>query len=300
MQEIAWIEAKRILQRTRDERWFGTAYNMNLYRGYCHGCIYCDSRSACYGITQFDRVQVKRDALNLLQRELSQKRRKGIVGTGAMSDPYNPLERELRYTRGALELLCAHGFGVAIATKSDLIVRDIDVLQRMAQRAPVICKVTVTTCDDALAQKLEPNVSRPSQRFAAIRQLSDAGLFTGVLMMPILPFVEDNEANLMGIVSRAKQSGARFVYPALGVTLRDNQRQWFLQQLERQFPGQGLAMKYRAQYASAYQCVTPRVRTLWPKLTRACRENGLYIRMGDIVRTSKRPYEVEQLCMFEP
>lgn len=299
MREIAWVEARQILQRTKTERWFGTVYNMNLYRGCCHGCIYCDSRSACYGITQFDSVQVKRNALSLLQQELPKKRRKGVVGTGAMSDPYNPLERELLYTRGALELLQAHGFGVAIATKSNLITRDIDVLQRIAQHAPVICKMTVTTCDDALAQKLEPNVSRPSERFAAIRQLSEAGLFTGVLMMPVLPFLEDDEANICGIVQRAKHSGARFIYPAFGVTLRDNQRQWYLQQLERLFPGQGLAMKYRAQYASAYECITPRVRTLWPKFTQACRENKLYYRMGDIIRASQRPYQVEQLSMFE-
>lgn len=300
MNEAIWIEAKQIVQRTKDERWFGTAYNMNLYRGCCHGCIYCDSRSACYGITRFDSVQVKRNALELLAQELPRKRRKGVVGTGAMSDPYNPLEQELQYTRKALTLLQAHGFGVAIATKSDLVTRDIDVLQRMARHAPVLCKLTVTTCDDALAQKLEPHVARPSSRFAAMRQLSDAGLFTGILLMPVLPFLEDNEENLLGIVARAKQSGARFIYPAFGVTLRDNQRQWYLQQLERLFPGQGLSMKYRAQYANAYECITPRVRALWPQFTRACREHKLYYRMTDIIRASQRPYTIRQLSMFEP
>ena len=215
---MEYIDAKSIVNRTKDPRWFGAEYNMNIYRGCPHGCIYCDSRSDCYQNSSFDQVRAKRDALRIIRDDLERKAKTGVVSTGSMSDPYNPFEEELLLTRRALTLLEAYGFGAAIATKSDLITRDIDVLSSIQRSMPVICKLTLTTCSDPLAAKLEPRAPSPSRRLAALERLSRAGLFTGVLMMPILPFLEDSPDNIRQIVDRAADAGARFIYPAMGKT----------------------------------------------------------------------------------
>lgn len=217
--------------------WFGTDYNMNIYRGCCHGCIYCDSRSECYHIDRFDTVRAKENTLQIIRDDLQHKAKTGVVGTGAMSDPYNPFEEKELLTRHALELLDAFGFGAAIATKSDLIIRDLDVLKGIQEHSPVLCKVTVTTLDDRLASKIEPHAPSSSRRLNAVERLAGAGIFTGILLMPVLPFLEDNEENILGIVRRAAECGARFIYPAFGVTLRQNQREYFLEKLEEAFPG---------------------------------------------------------------
>ena len=210
------IPAKRLLIRSKDTGWFGTDYTMNLYRGCCHGCIYCDSRSDCYRIEHFDQVRAKENALPLLRDELHRKIRPGIVGLGSMSDPYNPFEAELQLTRHALELLDAYQFGAAIATKSDLIARDIDVLSAMRERVPVLCKITVTTTDETLAAQLEPHAPSPVRRLEAVQKLASAGIFTGILLMPVLPYLEDSVENVLSVVEVAAQAGARFVYPACG------------------------------------------------------------------------------------
>ena len=292
------IPAKTIVNRTKDPSWFGTEYNMNIYRGCCHGCIYCDSRSDCYYNQDFDRVKAKADALRIIRDDLESKAKLGVVGTGSMSDPYNPFEEELQLTRRALTLLEAYGFGVAIATKSDLIVRDIDVLASIHRTMPAICKVTLTTCDDELAAKVEPRAPSPSRRLAAVERLSTAGLFTGILMMPILPFLEDSPENIRDIVDRAADAGARFIYPALGMTCRAGQREYFYQKLEEQFPGQGLAEKYRRRYGPRYECPSPRARALWEVFQEACDRRGLLYSMGRIVTASRRGHETDQLSLF--
>lgn len=172
---MEYVPCKHLIIRNRDTSWFGTDHTMNIYRGCPHGCIYCDSRSECYQNEDFDRVRVKENALEILRDDLRRKIRPGVVGTGSMSDPYHPLEERLQLTRNALALLDAYGFGVAIATKSDLIVRDIDVLTLLHAHAPVLCKLTVTTCDDALAARLEPGAPSPTRRLEAVRRLSQAG-----------------------------------------------------------------------------------------------------------------------------
>ena len=171
------VRARSILQkvRTHGNEWFGIDYNMNLYRGCCHGCIYCDSRSACYGVEDFARVRVKKDALPRLRQELAACRESGVVATGSMSDPYNPLERRYGYTRGLLELLDRYCFGAAIATKGTLVERDIDLLQRISTHSPVIVKITVTTPHDALSALVEPHAPPSSRRLAALEALSRAG-----------------------------------------------------------------------------------------------------------------------------
>ena len=271
---------------------------MNIYRGCSHGCIYCDSRSDCYHNNRFDQVKVKADALRIIRDDLSRKVKSGVVGTGAMSDPYNPFERELLLTRHALELLEAYGFGAAIDTKSDLIVRDIDVLTSIARTMPVLCKLTVTTCDDLLAARVEPHAPPPSRRLAALEQLSRAGLFTGVLMMPILPFIEDNADNLRTIVDRAADAGARFLYPALGITCRSGQREYFYQKLEEHFPGEGLPERYRHQYGERYSCTSPKARVLWDVVQERCVQRGLLYSMPRIVAASRRNYTMDQLSLF--
>ena len=296
---MEYVPAKHLLHRSRSTEWFGTDHTMNLYRGCCHGCIYCDSRSDCYRNDRFDQVRVKADALRVIRDDLERKVKPAVVSTGSMSDPYNPFEEELLLTRHALTLLEAYGFGVAIATKSDLIVRDADVLTSINRTMPAICKITLTTCDEDLAAKVEPRAPSPSRRLAAVERLSAAGLFTGILMMPVLPFLEDSPENIREIVDRAADAGARFVYPALGMTCRAGQREYFYQQLEKQFPGQGLAERYRRRYGDRYQCPSPRARALWEVFSRRCREAGLFCEMRHIISAAVSPYRDRQLTFFD-
>ena len=213
-----------------------------------------------------------------------------------MSDPYNPFERTEQLTRHALELLAAYGFGAAIATKSDLICRDIDVLHEIHATAPVLCKLTVTTADDALARAIEPHAPPPSARLDALARLSDAGLPTCILLMPVLPWLTDTEENIRTLVRRAGEAGVPYIYPALGLTLRDRQRAYFYQQLDRSFPG--LKQKYIARYGTRYQCASPHARQLWTVFTRACDEVGIFYRMRDITRRYQRGFGCGQLSFF--
>ena len=272
---------------------------MNIYRGCCHGCLYCDSRSDCYQVGEFDTVRAKADALRILRDDLARKVRPAFICTGSMSDPYNPFEEELLLTRHSLELIDAYDCGVAIATKSSLITRDIDALASIQSHSPVICKLTVTTADDGLAAKIEPNAPRPSARLAALKELSGAGLFAGVLLMPVLPFLEDSDEGVLAVVEGAAQAGARFIYPAFGVTMRQGQREYFLDGLERAFPGQGLKERYLRRYGDRYQCVSPRTRTLWKVFSEACRERGILYDMKSIIRAATLGYGDRQLTFFD-
>lgn len=294
---MEFIPAKTIISGyASGDSWFGINYNMNIYKGCCHGCIYCDSRSECYRIENFDKVRAKENALNLIASELKAKRRTGVVGTGAMSDPYNPFEKECRLTRGALELINTQGYGVSIATKSDLITRDLDILKRIQSHSPVLAKITITTCDDNLSKKIEPNVAISSKRFAAINELSNQGIFAGILLMPVLPFLEDNEENIRGILSSAYESGAKFIFPAFGVTLRQNQRDWYYEKLDEQFPT--LKQEYIKQFGNAYECRSPKAKELWQLFKRECEKLGILYKMKDIINAYKQGYSHDQLSMF--
>ena len=239
-----YIPAKHILIRSKSTAWFGTDHTVNLYRGCCHGCLYCDSRSDCYRNPDFDRVTAKADALRILRDELARKVRPAFIGMGAMSDPYNPFEEELLLTRHALELIDAYDCGVSVDTKSDLIVRDIDLYQSIQAHSPVICKITVTTVDEELAAKVEPRAPSPARRLEAIRKLAEAGLFCGVLLMPVLPFLEDRPEQVLSVVDRSADAGAKFIYSGFGVTMRQGQREYFLRELDRAFPGEHLSRRY--------------------------------------------------------
>ena len=296
---MEYIPARHLLHRSRSTEWFGTDHTMNIYRGCCHGCLYCDSRSDCYQIGDFDTVRAKADALRILRDDLARKVRPAFISMGAMSDPYNPFEKELQLTRHALELIDAYDCGVAIATKSNLIVRDIDILTSIQRHSPVVCKLTVTTADDALAARLEPNAPPPSVRLEALKKLSGAGLFAGVLLMPVLPFLEDGDAGVLAVVEDAARAGARFIYAAFGVTMRQGQREYFLDGLERAFPDWGLKARYLRQYGDRYQCASPRARALWKVFTEACRERGILYDMVSIRRAVALGYEDRQLTFFD-
>ena len=294
---MEFVSAKTMISGYAEHNpWFGNNYNMNIYKGCCHGCIYCDSRSECYRIDNFDVVRAKKDALALINKELKSKKRTGVIGTGAMSDPYNPFEKEYSLTRGALELINIHGFGVSIATKSDLITRDIDILKKIKSHSPVLIKITITTCDDELCKKIEPNVGVASKRFSAIKELSGNGIFVGILLMPVLPFLEDNEDNISGIVNLAHENGAKFIYPAFGVTLRQNQRYWYYEKLDENFPG--IKQKYIQQFRNDYECRSPKSKELWNVFQRQCDRFGILYKMEDIIAAYKSGYKDNQISMF--
>lgn len=294
-----YIPAKHILLRSKSTAWFGTDHTVNLYRGCCHGCLYCDSRSDCYRNPDFDRVTAKADALRILRDELARKVRPAFIAMGAMSDPYNPFEEELLLTRHALELIDAYDCGVSVDTKSDLIVRDIDLYQSIQAHSPVICKLTVTTVDEDLAAKVEPRAPSPARRLAAVRSLAQAGLFCGVLLMPVLPFLEDRPEQVLSVVDRSADAGAKFIYSGFGVTMRQGQREYFLRELDRAFPGEHLSRRYLARYGDRYRCPSPRARELWEVFAARCRERGLLYQMPHIVSAATRGYGDRQLTFFD-
>lgn len=294
-----YIPAKHILIRSKSTAWFGTDHTVNLYRGCCHGCLYCDSRSDCYHNPNFDHVTAKADALRILRDELARKVRPAFIGMGAMSDPYNPFEEGLLLTRHALELIDAYDCGVSVDTKSDLIVRDIDLYQSIQTHSPAICKITVTTVDEELAAKVEPRAPSPARRLEAIRKLAEAGLFCGVLLMPVLPFLEDRPEQVLSVVDRSADAGAKFIYSGFGVTMRQGQREHFLRELDRAFPGENLSRRYLARYGDRYRCPSPWARELWEVFTARCRERGLLYQMPHIVSAATRGYGDRQLTFFD-
>lgn len=295
---IEYIPAKTIVTRTKSAAWFGAEYNMNIYKGCCHGCIYCDSRGDCYQVKEFDRVRAKENCLEIIRNDLRRKVKRGVIATGAMSDPYNPVEADLELTRKALTLVDAYQFGAAIATKSDLVVRDADILREIAGHSPVIVKVTITTPREELAAKLEPRAPSVERRFEAIRRLGEAGVYAGILLMPVVPFLEDKEEDILFLVERAAAAGARFIYPAFGMTMRDGQREYFLAKLEEAFPGQGLAERYLRRYGQRYECPSPKAKVLWRDFAAACGERGILCQMRDIIRSYRQGYSMEQLSLF--
>ncbi|HNT54913.1 MAG TPA: radical SAM protein [Anaerolineaceae bacterium] len=276
------IQAKTILSTVpQPDPIFGLKYNLNLYRGCQHQCIYCDSRSECYQIEDFNHeVLVKANALELLDQELHRKRVKGTIGTGSMNDPYMPLEAERQLTRGALALIARHGFGVHVLTKSTLVRRDLDLLQDVSQVYAAVT-LTITTADDALSRQLEPGAPPSSERFQAIRELAGRGLYTGVSLMPVLPFLEDTPENITAIIRQAAEAGASYIIPWISVTLRNRQREYFYQQLDRLFPG--LRARYERAFGPAYHCEPPRARQLYDLLQAICAQTGL--------ETAIRPYQ---------
>ena len=255
---------------------------MNLYRGCTHGCIYCDSRSKCYQMNHaFEDIEVKENALELLEKALLSKKKRCMIGTGAMTDPYLPLEEQLRMTRGALEILERHGFGVAIQTKSARILRDLDLLTKIHEKSKAVVQMTLTTHEDALCRLLEPNVSVTSERLAALKQFRDAGIPTVVWLCPILPFINDTQENIEGILQGCIDAGVKGVLCFnMGLTLREGNREYFYSQLDRHFPG--MKGRYIRAYGNSYELNSPRNAELMRLYHRTCERAGMMHNVREI------------------
>jgi DNA repair photolyase len=288
---IKEIKARVLLNTVRQpDDWFGLKYNMNLYRGCQHQCIYCDSRSLCYQIENFSDVLVKVNAIDLLQQELPRKRVKGTVGFGSMNDPYMPVEAQRGLTRQALQVISEYRFPVHIITKSDLVLRDLDILSKINPVYAAV-SITITTADDDLGKKVEPGASKVSERFRAIQVLTEHGLTTGVVLMPVLPFLEDNLENIHQIVSQAKQAGAGYIIPSFGMSLRDRQRDHYYRQLDRLFPG--LRKRYEQAFGNQYRVAANNSAKLEAQFEQWCRELGIASTMPRYA-----PPQVEQMPLF--
>ena len=296
---MEFIKAKTILTKVKNgEQWYGIDYNMNLYRGCTHGCIYCDSRSNCYHIENFDLVRGKENALNILEQELVKKRVKGVIGIGAMSDTYNPQEIKYEQTRNALKLILKYGYGVSIDTKSDLILRDMDLLKEINKQNNVIIKFTITTPNDDLSKVIEPNVCVSSKRFKAIKELTNNGIFCGVMMNPVLPFITDKESDIKNLISLSYNSGAKFIHTYMGMTLRENQRDYYFDKLDKNFPG--LKCKYINNYGNKYNCSVPNYRALYKVFTDECKKFGILYDMEQIIKAYKKDInDCKQITLFE-
>ena len=257
---------------------------MNIYRGCQHGCIYCDARSDCYQMDHaFEDIEVKENALVLLERALKAKRKPCMIGFGAMSDPYIPLEQELGMTRQALELIERYGFGVAIQTKSARILRDLDLLKSIQSRAKAVAQITLTTYDEGLCRLIEPNVSTTAQRIAALEELHKAGIPTVVWLCPILPFVNDTQENIRRIIDACAAAGVKGILNfGMGVTLRSGDREYFYAQLDRKFPG--LKECYIRTYGNAYEVPSPKSRELLKLFHDRCEEKGIWHDNSQIFR----------------
>ena len=247
---------------------------MNIYRGCTHGCIYCDSRSTCYQFTHaFEDIEVKKNAPELLEKELRSKR---MIGTGSMSDPYMHCETELRLTRKCLEIINKHGFGLAIQTKSDRILEDIDLLDEINKKAKCVVEITLTTYDDKLCSILEPNVCNTRKRIEILEEMQKRGIPTIVWMTPILPFINDTEENVTKILNECVRTGVKgIINMGMGLTLREGDREYFYAALDRHFSG--LKERYISTYGDSYEVPSPNASKLWKILRDTCKKNGMLI-----------------------
>ena len=287
-----FVNAKGLLSSTN---------GMNLYRGCTHGCIYCDSRSTCYHIDHdFEDIEVKQNAPQLLEDALRRKRKRCMIGTGSMCDPYMHCEEELQLTRRCLEIIQRYGFGVAIQTKADRILRDIDLLSAIHQRAKCVVQMTLTTFDENLCRILEPNVSTTKARYQALKQFQQAGIPTVVWLSPILPFINDTPENLRGILDYCIDAGVKgIIHFGFGVTLREGDREYFYQSLDRHFPG--IKQKYIQRYGLSYECASDHNAELMRILKDTCQKHGIMHRADDVftyLHEFPEKNEGEQLKMF--
>lgn len=275
---------------------------MNLYRGCTHGCIYCDSRSACYGITHdFEDIEVKQNAPELLEAALKKKRKRCMIGTGSMCDPYMHCEKELKLTRRCLEIIHRYGFGAAIQTKSDLILRDLDLLAAINERSKCVVQITLTTFDEDLCRIIEPNVCTTRRRIEVLKEMQKAGIPTVVWLSPILPFINDTKENLRGILDACIDAGVKgIICFGFGTTLREGDREYFYRALDKYFPG--LKQKYIQTYGLAYECNSPNHPELMNLYREECAKHGILYDLSEnftyLHAFPQEKIEGEQLSMF--
>ena len=248
---------------------------INLYRGCSHGCIYCDSRSKCYHMDhEFEDIEVKENAIELLEDALKRRRRKCMIGTGSMTDPYIPLEIEIGNVRKALFLIYEYGFGVTLITKSSRILRDLDLLKKINDKTKCVLQMTMTTYDESLCRKIEPNVSTTYERFEALKKFRDAGIPTVVWLSPILPYINDTEENINGILDMCIEAEVYgIICFGMGVTLREGNREYFYKQLDSEFPG--VKDKYIQQYGNRYIIESSSNNKLMDLFNKKCSENRI-------------------------
>jgi DNA repair photolyase len=272
---------------------------MNIYRGCSHGCIYCDSRSACYQMKHdFEDIQVKQNAPQLLEDALRRKRKKCMIGTGAMCDPYMHCEEKLGLTRQCLEIIDRYGFGLAIQTKSSRILRDLDLLKSINQKSKCVVQMTLTTYDENLCRILEPNVSTTRERFEILEIMRDNGIPTVVWLSPILPFINDTEENLRGILKYCFDAGVKCIICfGIGTTMRDGSREYFYAALDRYFPG--IKQKYIKRFGLSYECTSDNNDRLMEIFHSECKAHGVVHDVGQVFEyLHDFPKTDNQLSMF--
>lgn len=287
-----FVKAKGILSATN---------GMNLYRGCTHGCIYCDSRSKCYQMQHaFEDIEVKENAPELLEMTLRSKRKKCMIGTGAMCDPYMYCEEELRLTRRCLELIDTYGFGLAIQTKSDRILRDLDLIKSINEKSKCVVQMTLTTYDEELCKILEPNVCTTKRRFEALKILKENGIPTVVWMTPILPFINDTRENIEGLLDYCVKADVRgIICFGMGVTLREGDREYFYEALDKHFPG--MKGRYHQKYGYAYEVNSDNHPELMKLFRETCQEHGIMCEVDEVFRYLHEFPEdknYEQLTLF--
>lgn len=274
---------------------------MNLYRGCTHGCIYCDSRSKCYQFTHdFEDIEVKQNASELLEQALHSKRKKCMIGTGAMCDPYMHCEKELRLTRRCIEIIEHYGFGLAIQTKSDLVLRDLDLFQKIQEKAKCVVQMTLTTYDEALCKIVEPNVCTTKKRFETLKILQQNGIPTVVWLSPILPFINDTEENIEGILDYCIDAGVYGIINfGMGMTLRAGDREYFYAALDKHFPG--LKEQFHYKYGYAYQIASSQNAKLMKLFHKKCRAHGIVDNVEEVFQylsTFPQKEQYQQLRLF--
>lgn len=257
---------------------------MNIYRGCTHGCIYCDSRSTCYQMRHpFEDIEVKQNAPALLEDALRRKRRRCMISTGAMSDPYIPLEKELCLTRRCLEVIHRHGFGATVQTKSDLILRDAELLAAINERSKCVVQMTLTTYDEALCRLVEPAVCTTHRRWEVLKEMQRLGIPTVVWFCPVLPFMNDTEENLRGILDYCFDAGVKGIVSfGIGLTLREGDREYFFAALDRHFPG--MKQRYVQTFGNQYECTSDRNAALMAIFDRECERRGILHYPNDVFR----------------
>ena len=273
---------------------------MNIYRGCTHGCIYCDSRSLCYRFTHpFEDVEVKQNAPELLEKALKSKRRKCMIGTGSMSDPYMHCEEQLGLTRRYLEIILKYGFGAAIQTKSDRILRDIDLLDEINRSAKCVVQMTLTTYDDDLCRILEPNVCNTKRRIEVLERMREREIPTVVWLTPVLPFINDTEENIGMILNECVRTGVKGIIDfGMGLTLREGDREYYYAALDRHFPG--MKQRYVRRYGNAYELPSPKARELTDLLHRVCGANGILSSPDECFRyMNDLPERNPQMSLFD-
>lgn len=275
---------------------------MNLYRGCTHGCIYCDSRSKCYGMEHdFEDIEVKRGAPELLEAALLRKRTRCMIGTGAMCDPYLPLEETQLLTRRCLELIDKYDFGFSVITKSDRVLRDLDLLKRINEKTKCVVQMTLTTFDEDLCRIVEPHVSTTRERYEALKVLQKEGIPTVVWLSPILPFINDTKENLEGILDYCFDADVKGILCfGMGLTLREGNREYFYEKLDEHFPG--MKQRYIAAYGDSYVCQSPSSVKLMGQFRAKCRQNGVLYRPNDVfsyLNEFEDKRQATQLSLFE-